>query len=126
MSWDPWVAAAGFQETRPKRAGQEVAGRPASGAAQDRQADTRWEGQAGTARQPLTAPQSQARPMLYQLHVQGSNSSISSANKPCGCHAADIQFETKKVEKTIKDAAKRNDMATCKVSSWAVRPERRL
>lgn len=28
---------------------------------------------------------------------------------------ADIQFETKKVEKTIKDAAKRNDMATCKV-----------
>lgn len=31
------------------------------------------------------------------------------------CYAADIQFETKKVEKTIKDAAKRNDMATCKV-----------
>jgi hypothetical protein len=29
--------------------------------------------------------------------------------------AADIQFETKKVEKTIKDAAKRNDLATCKV-----------
>eukprot|EP00775_Hariotina_reticulata_P002794 gene2794-3087_t len=27
----------------------------------------------------------------------------------------DIQFEEKKVHKTIKDAAKRNDMATCKV-----------
>jgi hypothetical protein len=35
-----------------------------------------------------------------------------------GCTAArstDIQFEEKKVHKTIKDAAKRNDMATCKV-----------
>jgi hypothetical protein len=31
--------------------------------------------------------------------------------------AADIQFEEKKVHKTIKDAAKRNDMATCKVRS---------
>ena len=29
--------------------------------------------------------------------------------------ATDIQFEEKKVRKAITDAAKRNDMATCKV-----------
>lgn len=35
----------------------------------------------------------------------------------CCPDAADIQFEEKKVHKAIKDAAKRNDMATCKVGN---------
>jgi hypothetical protein len=34
----------------------------------------------------------------------------------------DIQFEEKKVQKAIKEAAKRSDMNTCKVQSWPAGP----
>lgn len=86
-----------------------MAGKAQGGAARHRQANTRC----------ATAARAAPRPAAALLHaaccLRRAASHTHAACATCAAAPADIQFEEKKVRKSITEAAKRGDISTCKV-----------